>query len=124
PDDLDRLDPLLAQPLGVEGVRRRLEVGVREEGLHGSRLARAIVSSRVVADVTPRPGRSAVSDVRDPATDPRVLLGEWEFDRTVTDHLAGEVIGVVGRADFTLESDGVVRWAEQGTMTRAGVEIP
>ncbi|GGD28323.1 hypothetical protein GCM10007231_29820 [Nocardioides daphniae] len=32
--DLDRLDPLLAQALGVEGARRRLEVGVRKERLH------------------------------------------------------------------------------------------
>ena len=60
----------------------------------------------------------------DPTTDPRELLGEWEFDRVVDDHLADERIGVVGTAEFTLEDDGAVRWAEQGTMTRAGAEIP
>ena len=50
----------------------------------------------------------------DAATDPRALLGEWEFDRVVDDHLADERIGVVGTAEFTLEDDGAVRWAEQG----------
>jgi len=35
PQDLQGLDPLLAEPARVEGARRRREVRVREEGLRG-----------------------------------------------------------------------------------------
>ena len=44
--NLDRLDPLLAEPLGVEGPRRPLEVGVRQEGLHAPRLPPARSAKR------------------------------------------------------------------------------
>jgi hypothetical protein len=35
PHDLQRLDALLAEPPDIEGARRLVEVGVREERLHG-----------------------------------------------------------------------------------------
>src|SRR5690606_24151272 len=38
-DDLDHLDPLLAETFGVEHPRGALEVGVREEGLHAPQRA-------------------------------------------------------------------------------------
>lgn len=56
--------------------------------------------------------------------DPRSLVGQWRFERVVTDRLADEVIEVDGVVEFSLADEGSVRWAEQGTMHRAGVDLP
>lgn len=60
-------------------------------------------------------------DARGPE-DPRALLGDWTFDRVVTDHLASETITVRGRTSFELVDPGRVRWTEHGTLRRAGGE--
>ena len=61
-------------------------------------------------------------DARGP-DDPRALLGDWTFDRVVTDHLASETLTVRGRTSFELVDQDRVRWTEQGTMRRAGGEV-
>lgn len=62
------------------------------------------------------------------ARDPRTVLGEWVFERVVSDRLADEVIEVGGNVTFTeerpVDSAGRIRWAEQGVMRRRGAEIP
>ncbi|MFC6696775.1 DUF6314 family protein [Nocardioides daphniae] len=55
--------------------------------------------------------------------DPRSLVGRWAFERVVTDRLADEVIDVDGTVELSVEDDGRVRWAEQGTMHRRGADI-
>jgi len=55
--------------------------------------------------------------------DPRALLGDWVFDRVVTDHLAAETITVRGTTSFELVDPDRVHWTEQGTMRRAGGEV-
>lgn len=55
--------------------------------------------------------------------DPRVLLGDWSFDRVVTDHVAGETITVTGTTAFAAVDADRIRWTEQGRMRRAGTDV-
>jgi hypothetical protein len=43
PHDLDRLDPLFAKTLHVEGARRMLEIRIRKKCLHGDSVPRCAI---------------------------------------------------------------------------------
>lgn len=49
--------------------------------------------------------------------DPLRLVGTWDFRREVDDHRDGAQYTARGEAEFTLEKDGRIRWAEHGTLT-------
>lgn len=57
-------------------------------------------------------------------TDPTSLLGTWSLTRVVEDRLAGERRDVRGTARLTQETPDRIRWAEDGTMTWDGREVP
>ena len=69
--------------------------------------------------VEPKAGAGAFA-----LADPRTLLGAWEFDRVVIDHLAEEEFSVEGTIEFAVVGDGDISWSERGTMRRAGAKIP
>ncbi|MBC7633475.1 DUF6314 family protein [Aeromicrobium sp.] len=56
--------------------------------------------------------------------DPLSLTGTWELARVIDDHLADEVSRVEGSTGLTVEDDGRIRWVENGTLSRRGVELP
>lgn len=56
--------------------------------------------------------------------DPSRLLGTWDFHREVRDHRDGTEYDASGKATFTPEGDGRIRWAEEGTLRWADRSTP
>ncbi len=56
-------------------------------------------------------------------SDPRSLLGRWDFARTIDDRIAGDTKTVDG--SITLSIDGErVRWQEDGTLHLGAQDLP
>lgn len=53
--------------------------------------------------------------------DPRELLGDWRFQREISDRRGDTEYTASGEATFEAESDGRIRWSERGTL-RWGAE--
>lgn len=56
--------------------------------------------------------------------DPLLLLGTWDFRRDIRDHRDGVEYTADGRARFTEEDDGRIRWSEHGTLRWASGSTP
>lgn len=56
--------------------------------------------------------------------DPLELVGTWILARHIVDRRAGDESSVDGTTTLTRQDDGRVRWAESGTLTRWGVDVP
>jgi hypothetical protein len=56
--------------------------------------------------------------------DPHRLVGTWDFQREVHDHLDGAEYTALGQAEFALQDDGRVRWAEHGTLSWSAGTTP
>lgn len=55
--------------------------------------------------------------------DPKTMLGEWEYSRTIDDRVQGAQLTAAGRA--VLERDGAaIRWREDGVLRRDDGEVP
>ena len=55
---------------------------------------------------------------------PTSLVGSWKLARVIVDHLADEESRVEGTTRLTVDDDGRIRWVEDGTLFRRGVELP
>ncbi|OYD68898.1 DUF6314 family protein [Rhodococcus sp. OK302] len=56
--------------------------------------------------------------------DPIALVGEWNFDRTIDDRVAGAMKRVVGQTIIEEAVDGRFRWYESGTLFDGDLELP
>lgn len=55
--------------------------------------------------------------------DPVTLLGDWSFERTIEDHLRGEVLRVDGTLSLVAEGLTRIRWSERGLMHREAGDL-
>lgn len=56
--------------------------------------------------------------------DPHRLVGTWDFQREIHDHLDGAEYTARGQAEFAPQDDGRVRWAEHGTLSWSAGSTP
>lgn len=63
-------------------------------------------------------------DVAAGGSSPLAVLGTWRLDRTITDRFADETLAVTGVLVVTQEHEDRLRWREDGTLVRAGRQVP
>ena len=66
----------------------------------------------------PEPGR-----LRGIRTDPRRLIGRWQFERTLIDLTSGEQGSATGTLTISTADVGL-RWTEQGELSWSGTRVP
>ncbi|MDI9916381.1 DUF6314 family protein [Rhodococcus sp. IEGM 1379] len=61
--------------------------------------------------------------VNNARVDPKALVGEWNFERTIVDRIGGSTKRVVGQTAIEEKIDGRLRWYESGTLFDGDLEL-